>query len=502
MNIQSEEPPMKKSWLIDSDVEPQKAPPNLAMQIMNIMEQGIIVWSADGVCEMHNTRIYDVLELSGDDVGIGTQLSDFLDFSLARNEFDAATHAALQIKYTENKRITADRKMPSGRIITTSARPSRGGGFVVTFTDVTEARHVAAKLVQANEVAAESEQRINTVLQKERRRQKEAEMLSHLDEWLQSCKTLTELFEVVEKFMARILPETRGELLVYSNSRDVLESACHWKQPAPLAHMAPDGCWALRRGRSYHFEPDALCFLCGHVREQDHQGDAPYICVPIIAHGDTVGLLHIQFDIDRQEHDILDPQAFAIRCGEHISMAIANVKLRDELHAQSIRDPLTGLYNRRFFMDAMRNMIGNGKATGKGVGLISFDADKFKIFNDNHGHDAGDVVLQAISEKVLEVIPGDAVACRMGGEEFTVIAPNCTLKSIKALAEQVRETIAATQVKYVHGTLPRITISAGVSLSSIHGVSPQILLKCADEALYEAKAKGRNCVVTAKNKGN
>ncbi len=313
---------------------------------------------------------------------------------------------------------------------------------------------------------------------------------------------LTELFDIVQRFMAKLLPQTRGELLVYSNSRDVLEGACNWAQPAALAQMAPDGCWALRRGRSYRFEPDALSFLCDHVREQSHQGDAPYICVPIIAHGDTVGLLHIQFDLGRMEHDILDPQSFAIRCGEHISMAIANVKLRDELHAQSIRDPLTGLYNRRFFMDAMRRSLGATSMGEKGVGLISFDADKFKLFNDNHGHDAGDVVLQAISEKVLEVIPSDAVACRMGGEEFAVIAPNCTAKATESLAETIRAGVAATQVRYVHGALPRITISAGVSFYPTHGSSPQALLKQADEALYAAKAKGRNCIVSAQNRTN
>lgn len=498
MNDQSNTPPTRKSWLVDSDAQPQKSPPNLAMQIMNIMEQGIIVWSAEGVCEMHNTRVYDVLEMGGDDIGIGTKRGAFLKLSRDRNEFDAVTYDDATLKFCGTKPFSFDCQMPSGRIISTNARPSRGGGYVVTFTDVTEARSVANKLAQAIDEAAKSERLAHDILQNERRRQKEAEMLSSLDEWLQSCKTLAELFEIVKTFMAKILPQTRGELLVYSNSRDVLEGVCHWSQPAPLAQMAPDGCWALRRGRTYQFEPEALCFLCDHVRDQDHTGDSSYICVPIIAHGDTVGLLHIQFDLDRATHDIHDPQTFAIRCGEHISMAIANVKLRDELHAQSIRDPLTGLYNRRFFMDAMRRLLADGKSKGSGIGLISFDADKFKLFNDNHGHDAGDVVLQAISEKVLDVIPEDAIACRMGGEEFAVIAPNCTLKSAQFLAEQMRESIAATQVRYVHGTLPRITISAGVSLSPQHGMSPQVLLKSADEALYAAKANGRNCVVVAK----
>ena len=502
MNAQSKTPKSGKSWLVDGEAAPQKSPPNLAMQIMNIMEQGIIVWSADGICELHNTRIYDVLELKGDDVGIGTKRSDFLQLAIDRGEFDDATCADASQKFKSHKPFSLDRKMPSGRIVSTNARPSRGGGYVVTFTDVTEARNVAAKLAKAIEKAADSENRAHDILQNERSRQQEAQMLSRLDEWLQSCKTLEELFEIVRTFMEKLLPQTRGELMVYSNSRDVLEGACHWAQPAPLAQMAPDGCWALRRGRSYQFEPEALCFMCDHVRSQGHQGDAPYICVPIIAHGDTVGLLHIQFEKGRAAHEIGDPQAFAVRCGEHISMAIANVKLRDELHAQSIKDPLTGLYNRRFFMDAMRRVIARATATKRGFGLISFDGDKFKLFNDNHGHDAGDAVLQAISEKVLDVIPSEAVACRMGGEEFAVIVPDHAAKATLTLANNLREAIASTQVRHIDGTLPRMTISAGVSTYPVHGATPKTLLKSADEALYAAKAKGRNCVVAAKNKAH
>lgn len=312
MNDLSYTPPARKSWLVDSDAAPQKAPPNLVTQIMNIMEQGIIEWSADGICEMHNIRIYDVLELAGEDIGIGTERDTFLKLAEARGEFDADARKAASIKFNAHKPFSFDRLIPSGRIVSTNARPSCGGGYVVTFTDVTEARRTASKLAKAIDEVAESERRALDVLQKERRRQKEAEMLGRLDEWLQSCKTLAELFEIVQAFMSKLLPQTRGELMVYSNSRDVLDGACSWAQPAALAQMAPDGCWARRRGRSYQFEPDGLSFLCDHVCGQNHQGDATYICVPIIAHGDTVGLLHIQFDLDRTEHDILDPKSFAI----------------------------------------------------------------------------------------------------------------------------------------------------------------------------------------------
>ena len=187
------------------------------MQIMNIMEQGIIEWSADGICEMHNTRIYDVLVLAGEDIGIGTERDTFLKLAEARGEFDADARKAASIKFNAHKPFSFDRLIPSGRIVSTNARPSCGGGYVVTFTDVTEARRTASKLAKAIDEVAESERRALDVLQKERRRQKEAEMLGRLDEWLQSCKTLAELFEIVQAFMSKLLPQTCGELMVYSN---------------------------------------------------------------------------------------------------------------------------------------------------------------------------------------------------------------------------------------------------------------------------------------------
>lgn len=496
MNVQANGKLAAKSWLVDNG---SIAQPNLAAQIMNIMEQGVIVWSADGVCELHNTRIFDVLEIAGADIGIGTDRAVFLEFAEGRGEFAPDVLDSALERFKAHKPFTIDRKLPSGRIVSTSARPSRGGGFVVSYTDVTEARSVAAKLAEAIETAAKSEERTRAVLAQERQRQREAEMLGQLDEWLQSCKSLDELFEIVRTFMQKLLPQTSGELLVYSNSRDVLEGACAWAQPNPLAQISPDSCWALRRGRSYQFEPEALCFVCDHARSQGHDGSQPYICVPIIAHGDTVGLLHILFDASALSADVSDPRSFAIRCGEHISMAIANVKLRDELHAQSIRDPLTGLYNRRFFMDAMRRLIASSINAGVPFGLISFDADKFKLFNDNHGHDAGDVVLQAIAETMLECLPVDAVSCRVGGEEFAVILPQCDLVTAEKHAQNLRMAIEATNVRYMQGTLPRMSISAGVSAFPKHGTAPQTILKQADEALYLAKANGRNCVICAKD---
>jgi diguanylate cyclase (GGDEF)-like protein len=125
----------------------------------------------------------------------------------------------------------------------------------------------------------------------------------------------------------------------------------------------------------------------------------------------------------------------------------------------------------------------------------------FKKFNDTHGHDAGDMVLRAVGSVLQQDCDGDDVACRPGGEEFTVILPKCDRETALERAERLRRTVENIKVRYGEKTLPRITISVGVSLYPEHGAMPQLLLRSADDALYEAKAQGRNMVVLAEGGG-
>jgi len=469
----------------------------LATQIMNIMEQGIILWSADGVCQLHNSRVFDVLELDPSALGIGTSRADFLAAALARGEFDAAQLAEHKRRFNTHVAFQFDRILPSGNIVATYARPMREGGYVVTFTDVTKARKSISELASAKQAAEEAQAKAHTILIEERSRRAEARALTDLDEWLQSCKSLDELFKIVAKFMAFLLPGSSGELYLYSNSRDVLDGACDWGKNSGLSdNVTPDSCWSLRRGRAYEFNPDALCFPCDHIAAGREMGD--YVCIPVIAHGDTVGLLHIHFAAKSSRADIKSLGRFATRSAEHISMAIANVKLRDELHSQSIRDPLTGLYNRRYFMEAMRRETAAAVRGGKGYGLISFDADKFKTFNDNHGHEAGDMVLRELADRMRTEMPDNAVCARVGGEEFAVLLPKSDLGESMKQAEKLRKAVEAMEVRTTFGLLPRVTISSGVVSHMGDSTSPSALLKLADEALYVAKSGGRNRVEASK----
>lgn len=474
---------------------------SLATQIMNVMEQAIIVWSSGGVCQLHNTRVFDVLELDKAALSIGTEFTDFVARAAHRGEFSDAVHADILRRFELNLGFKFERSLPSGRIVASSGRPTREGGCVVTSTDVSAARRAAADLAEAKRAAEEATAHARTVLEEERARRAEARTLADLDEWLQSCKSLDELFRIVVKFLGRLLPGSAGELYVYSNSRDVLDGVCEWGQSGAIAdHIAPDACWSLRRGRTYEYNPEAICFHCDHIGP-DPLPDQDYICVPVVAHGDTVGLLHLRFPVGMSRRDVKSFGRFTMRCAEHISMAIANVKLRDELHDQSIRDPLTGLYNRRYFMDALRSETAKAGRTGKGFGLISFDADNFKTFNDNHGHDAGDMVLRALAEKLRSDLQQGAVCARVGGEEFAILLAGHDMQNTLASAEALRISVSEMSVSTAYGVLPRVTISAGVAANRGDTLPPSVLMKRADEALYAAKAAGRNCVKTSVGAG-
>ncbi len=480
--------------------------PILTREVVDAMEQGILVWSPDGVCRMHNSRILDVLDLRRDDIFVGCTRNAFLELAVTRGEIAPETAKLTEERFQRAAPFFFDRKLPSGRVVTTNARPMSTGDFVVTFTDVTAARRNERELEDAKQAAEEAESRARLSLAAEQARRQETRLLAELDEWLQSCKSLAELYQIVSAFMQQLLPGSAGELYIYSNSRDVLDGSCHWGDFRPLEHIQPDACWALRRGRGYEYGIGTVSFHCSHVEEQCAEGEqTSYICLPIVAHGDTVGLLHIKFpppcaDQDTDTGRDADLRTFAGQCAEHISLAIANVKLRDELRDQLIRDPLTGLFNRRYFIEMMRSELARAERHASTIGVIAFDADRFKTFNDNHGHDAGDMILRAIGDAVQAQFTNGETACRFGGEEFSILLPGACADTARQAAEELRRTIEAIEVRYRESTLPRVTISAGVASFPADGRLPQDVLKAANTALYAAKAQGRNTVVVAGSK--
>ncbi len=334
-----------------------------------------------------------------------------------------------------------------------------------------------------------------TLLSEQLRLARDVKLLGELNEWLQSSRSLEELFDMVGRFLTHILPRAEGSVYVYSNSRDVLDGWASWNGGTHKDHIHPEECWGLRRGRTYEYGANEINFKCGHV---DPDNNNPYFCFPLLAHGETVGLLHLHSKTTCAETFFAD-RGLAQMCAEQISMAIANVRMRDELHDQSVRDPLTGLFNRRHMTESLRKLINDSERSGASFAVVAIDVDHFKKFNDTHGHDAGDMVLRAVGSAMEQDCDGDDVACRPGGEEFTVILPDCDVQTGMDRAEALRRKVENIKVRYGEKTLPKITISIGVATYPSNGTLPQFLLRAADEALYQAKSLGRNRVVLADN---
>ncbi len=476
----------------------------LCTAVLESVEQGIIVWSAEGYCEFVNNRFRVMLGHGADYLQEGMHRGVYFQKMIERGEINPEVVAGIEADLDKNIPFSLERQLGTGTELAVYIRPMEAGGHVVSYTDITESKKNQRMLSQTIERAERAEQQAREALTHERERQTETQALAELGDWLQCCKSIEELYEVVRQAMAGNFPGSSGQLFIYSNSRDVLDGVVTWGGEALIKNMQPHDCWGLRRGRTFRFGDGLVKFPCAHMAGCNQSGDERsvpenYLCLPIIAQGDTVGLLNVGMaDACSEEDRINDAQvAFAQKCSEQISVAIANVKLRDELHEQSTKDPLTGLYNRRYFIDRCRSALSLVQREQGSLSLISFDADNFKSFNDQYGHDTGDYLLCTIGSLIGRFFDDEEICCRVGGEEFSILLPNDSAETAETKASELVKLIADHEFTYRDARLPAVTVSAGVATFPDHTDSLQGLCKAADLAMYAAKEDGKNRVCMA-----
>jgi diguanylate cyclase (GGDEF)-like protein len=179
------------------------------------------------------------------------------------------------------------------------------------------------------------------------------------------------------------------------------------------------------------------------------------------------------------------------------ALVLNNAQLREALREQSIRDPLTGLYNRRYMQEMLSQHISRVTRHLRPLGVIMIDIDGFKNFNDTHGHAAGDALLRELGRFLQTRVRLEDVACRYGGEEFILILPESTLEGAQKRAEQLRQEANGLRARDAGQTIEGITLSLGVAVYPMHARTKDALLRAADAALYRAKREGRNRVVVA-----
>ena len=182
---------------------------------------------------------------------------------------------------------------------------------------------------------------------------------------------------------------------------------------------------------------------------------------------------------------------------EQIALVLANLQLREKLGDQAIRDPLTGMFNRRYFEETADRELCRVEQHGLGAGVIMIDIDHFKRFNDNYGHDAGDFVLKKVGHLLMSGARIEDIACRYGGEEFVLLLPNAVVETVLSRAEQLREAAKELDVRYKGKMLGNLTISCGIAMFPDHGHKSSEMTEAADRALYRAKHEGRDRVIIA-----
>lgn len=339
-------------------------------------------------------------------------------------------------------------------------------------------------------------QAFNSMSRKLERRNRQTVLFDRFSRTLQSCRKSEEAYEVAASYLPRILGDTSGAIGLYRASRDLIEPEASWGQEEQslksISHFEPDHCWALRSGYPYHFTPGGDNLPCQHLPDQENHET---LCIPMNSDEHPLGVLIMQARVG----DSLSPSLSGLAglLAETVAMSIANLRLRESLRNQSIRDPLTDLFNRRFMDETMRREIARVHRTGQALSLIVLDADHFKRFNDNWGHDAGDAVLVSLGRLLQSHIRQVDVPCRLGGEEFAVILPDCDLEQAMAIAEKLRSGVESIDLRHNGKALERVTVSLGVATCPLHASDSAELIKAADTALYAAKSAGRNRAVSA-----
>jgi diguanylate cyclase (GGDEF)-like protein len=371
-----------------------------------------------------------------------------------------------------------------------STRPVFRGGKAIAVQgiarDITRSKKTEAELQEAN-------QKLEAWVSELEQRTHEMTLLNDMGDILRACLTTEEAYNVIVRVAQQIFPIQVGALYVIAPSRNLVESVAVWGD-ASLSERSftPQECWALRRGRTHWVENSDSGLICRHIHQPSSNG---YLCIPMMAQSEALGILHLMQPDNVKMTET--KQRMAVTMSEHIAMALSNLRLHETLRSQSIRDPLTGLFNRRFMEESLELEIRRASRNQRPLGMIMMDLDHFKYFNDNFGHEAGDLLLKELGALLKNNIRGEDIACRYGGEEFTLILPEGTGSVTRQRAEFFKEAIQRLDVHYKNQPLGRLTASMGVAVFPDHGRTAQALIEAADKALYRSKNAGRDCVTMA-----
>jgi diguanylate cyclase (GGDEF)-like protein/PAS domain S-box-containing protein len=446
--------------------------------ILNAIPDLMLIINREGSCLNVFTPNEDLLEMNG------KLITDILPADSVRKYLSAIKKA---LNTGQVQMVEYSLPMETGERFYEARIAAYGSDTTLSVVrDITERKENEQDLAKVND---ELKVWVNELEQ----RTHEATLLNRMGDMLQSCLNVQEAFAVVRQYATQLFPEHVGALYTLQPSHNMLDMAISWgDKPAGEMVFSPEACWGLRRGRVHVVADGSSGLHCKHVVPDEVTNEIqPYLCVPMSAHGDPLGMLYLR---TANQQPIQRWENLAVSMSEQVALALANLNLREILSSQSIRDPLTNLFNRRYLQETLERELSRSQRYKLPLGVIMADIDHFKQFNDSLGHDAGDGALQELGRLLQAKIRREDIACRYGGDEFAIVLPGASLEVTQGRAEHIREAVRQMSAHQDGRIIGRFSLSFGVATFPEHGTTVKDLVQAADAALYRAKKAGRDRV--------
>lgn len=459
------------------------------------------VWQVDesGLTTLANEAMARMLGLAPELLA-GRSMFEFVDASdrpavtalLRRRDGQDSERSEIRFLRADGHQVWAE--VSSCPIADADGRPI---GTLAMVTNATERRRRDEELRATNE-------RLTSMVADLERHKSDMARIAELNELLQSARTEAEAFEVVRAAAAVLFADCAGGFAV-AGPGETMNVVGTWGDCACLPdHYERSACWAIRRGGA-HLQAGRYGIRCLH---QPADMTGALLCTPLSVDGVLIGVLHLhrgRVDPDdlASSGGAADAQDFSGAVqqrlevfGEVVKLGLSNLRLRDSLREQALRDALTGLPNRRLFDEALPRELTRCLRARQPLTLAMIDVDHFKHFNDRYGHDAGDRVLRSVAQVLAGSIRADDMACRYGGDEFICLMPGMTARDAASRFELALQRMASLAGCDGLPAEP-ITFTIGLASAPDCGTDVTALTRAADAALYVAKGKGRNRVEVA-----
>lgn len=444
-------------------------------QILERIKDGVVVLDVNNRIVNINTAALTILEKKRDYIG-----------QKLENLFEPSSDMAVSLMNVQSGKWLFQEKTASGSKwldMTFSPLTDRKNsiqGHIIIFRDVTKQKSAQTRLEAANLALTSRNQELD-------RHNWEIKKLHEMSIDLQSCPVLEAAYLIINKYIRMLLPVMAGGLYIYSDTLRYMELAVAWGDPSHLAgSFTNNECLGLVRGGLYRAAAGDSNAVCHHVAEEPGR---TYICRPLAIDGAPFGVIHCSYP-----GEAMDQHQFhlAQTVFDGLVLALLNLKMQENLRQESVRDPLTSLFNRRYLEEILPMAFFHAQRTSRPLAIIMVDIDNFKHLNDYLGHRYGDQVLKQVGILLANSIRRNDIACRYGGDEFILVMPDAPLESAYDRAEHIKQEMDTLSADSPNRSEQRLSLSIGVAAFPDHGQTIDELVEAADKALYRAKQGGRN----------